>query len=196
VKQIRTGPHRRLEVDDWPIGSAVANDRGALAGPEKRLVDEPLREVSKLNLYHDRVDECDFRFEPGFEANDQSIAQCDRPIWFGGRDVDLFNLGGHNTVNNTTADRRSEDERRTCDQSDEAHIEPPKSTFEKITVQGATTRRVRVASSTQHDKIEHCKIHRSSEPENAARALPSAIARAVGTRFAYPNILKSRCKKG
>ena len=95
--------------------SAVANDRRALAGPEECLVDQPLREVAGLDFGDHGVDERDFRFEPRLEADDQSIAKRDRPVWLGRRDVDLFDfVGGHGALHNATADRRGQDERRTA----------------------------------------------------------------------------------
>ena len=100
---------------------AVAGRR-ALAGPEEGLIDLLLWDVARLNFSYDRVDERDFGFEPGLQANDQSIAEGDWPVRLGRRDVDFLDfIGGRGALNNSTANCRSQDNRRKREQSDEAH---------------------------------------------------------------------------
>lgn len=92
------------------MGPTVAGKRRALAGPEERFIDLLLWDVAGLNFGHDRVDERDFRFKPGLQADDQSIAQRDGSIGLGRRDVDFLNfIGSHRALNDSAADRRAED---------------------------------------------------------------------------------------
>jgi hypothetical protein len=56
------------------MGPSVASKRRALTSPEECFIDLLLRDVARLNFSYDRIDERDFGFKPGLQADDQSIA--------------------------------------------------------------------------------------------------------------------------
>jgi hypothetical protein len=111
AESIGSNPHGRFEIDDWPTRATVAHERRALPSPEEGLVNLLLRDVTGLNFGQDHVNKCNFGFEPGLQADDQTIVQRDGPVWFGRREVDFLDfLGRHRTLNDSAADCRGNDE--------------------------------------------------------------------------------------
>jgi hypothetical protein len=139
----------------------IAGDGGsrALARPEESLVDLLLRKVPRLDLGNYDIDKFDFGLQPRLQANDQAVVERNRLAWLSRSNVDLFDFVSGGALHNSTANDRSENKRRTRNQSSKTHGELPKANVEKIGAQrGGETRWVRVASSPARDKIGRPKF--------------------------------------
>ena len=196
MEQARAGAHGGLEVDDWPMRPTITRPGGALPGPEESLVDLLLRNVADLHFVDYSIDEIDFRFQSSLQTRDQTIAERNRLVWFGRREIEFRDFVGHHVLNNSTADGRGQDERRECEQSDDTHVEPPKANWEKITARRGRPDEAGTSSKAKSGwQDRRCGFNAFSNFLHAAWGLPSAIEPLHGTRFARPYNWKTQHKK-